>query len=345
MNQPRIFAEGFAYDTETNGTNAMQDEMVGMSFSNSDGEGWYVPFGHRDGEQIDRSRVLETVAPLFADAKVPKAAHNANFDIMVLLHAGINIENPKFDTMIAASLCGHNRIGLKDLALELYRAEMTPITDLIGTGRKQITMSEVDIEVAGPYASADADFTYRLWKHFEAELDGHNARSVFETIEMPLLPVIVEMQRVGMVVETDVLTRFSAALGEEIAQIKQVANDLVGGRQFNIASNRQIGDILIDEWKAPPTRRLKTGWSMNADSLDRMRNTTSDSMTASINSSMPSSDSANSPNSSPPMPTLCLRWLTPTPDASIRHSTKQVQRLEDSLPMIPTSKTYPSGLR
>ena len=267
-------AEGFAYDTETNGTNAMQDEMVGMSFSNSDGEGWYVPFGHRDGEQIDRSRVLEIVAPLFADAKVPKAAHNANFDMMVLLHAGINIENPKFDTMIAASLCGHNRIGLKDLALELYRAEMTPITDLIGTGRKQITMSEVDIEVAGPYASADADFTYRLWKHFEAELDGHNARSVFETIEMPLLPVIVEMQRVGMVVETDVLTRFSAALGEEIAQIKQVANDLVGGRQFNIASNRQIGDILIDEWKAPPTRRLKTGWSMNADSLDRMRNTT-----------------------------------------------------------------------
>ena len=265
-------ADGFAYDTETNGTNAMQDEMVGMSFSNSDGEGHYVPVGHRSGEQIDRARALETVAPLFTDAKVPKAAHNANFDMMVLNHAGIEVNNAKFDTMIAASLCGHNRYGLKDLALELYQAEMTPITDLIGTGRKQITMSEVDIELAGPYASADADFTYRLWRHFEAELDGHNARGVFEAIEMPLLPVIVEMQRTGMVVETDVLKKFSAALGEEIAQIKQVANNLVGGREFNIASNRQIGTILIDEWNAPPTRKLKTGWSMNADALDRMRN-------------------------------------------------------------------------
>ena len=264
--------DGFAYDTETNGTNAMRDEMVGMSFSNADGEGWYIPFGHRNGEQIDRARALEMVAPIFADADVPKAAHNANFDMMVLRQAGIDINNVKCDTMIAASLCGHNRIGLKDLALELYSAEMTPITDLIGTGRKQITMSEVDIESAGPYAAADADFTYRLWRHFEGELDGHNARGVFEGVEMPLLPVIVEMQRTGMVVESDVLKRFSAALGEEIAQIKQATNVLVGGRQFNIASNRQLGEILIDEWKAPPTRRLKTGWSMNADALDRMRN-------------------------------------------------------------------------
>ena len=265
-------ADGFAYDTETNGTNSMQDEMVGMSFSNDEGEGWYVPIGHRSGEQIDRTRALEMVAPLFADDNVPKAAHNANFDMMVLRQAGIDINNAKFDTMIAASLCGHNRIGLKDLALELYSSEMTPITDLIGTGRKQITMSEVDIDSAGPYAAADADFTYRLWRHFEGELDGHNARSVFEGIEMPLLPVIVEMQRIGMVVESDVLKRFSAALGEEIAQIKQATNVLVGGRQFNIASNKQLGEILIDEWNAPPTRRLKTGWSMNADALDRMRN-------------------------------------------------------------------------
>ncbi len=266
-------ADGFAYDTETNGTNAMQDEMVGMSFSNAESVACYIPFGHRSGEQIDRTRVLETVAPLFADPKVPKAAHNANFDMMVLREAGIDINNANFDTMIAASLCGHNRIGLKDLALELYRAEMTPITDLIGTGRKQITMSEVDIEAAGPYAAADADFTYRLWRHFDGELDGHNARSVFESIEMPLLPVIIEMQRTGMVVETEVLKKFSAALGEEIDQIKQATNVLVGGREFNIASTRQIGTILIDDWGAPPTRRLKTGWSMNADALDRMRNT------------------------------------------------------------------------
>ncbi len=264
--------DGFAYDTETNGTNAMRDEMVGMSFSDADGVGWYVPIEHRSGEQIDRARALELVAPLFADSKVPKAAHNANFDMMVLRHAGLTVNNVAFDTMIAASLCGHNRIGLKDLALELYKSEMTPISDLIGTGRKQITMSEVDIETAGQYASADADFTYRLWRHFDGELDGHSARVPFEEIEMPLLAVIVEMQHTGMVVETEVLKRFSAALGEEIAQVKQATSTLVGGRQFNIASNKQLGEILIDEWKAPQTRRLKTGWSMSADSLDRIRN-------------------------------------------------------------------------
>ncbi len=264
--------DGFAYDTETNGTNAMRDDLVGISFSNAEGEGWYVPVGHRTGEQIDRAHVLDLIAPLFASADVPKAAHNANFDMMVLRQQGVEVNNVAFDTMIAASLCGKNRLGLKDLALELYGSEMTPITDLIGTGRNQITMSEVDIEAAGAYAAADADFTYRLWQYFEDELDIHNARGVFEGIEMPLLPVIVDMQQTGMVVEIDVLRRLSAALGEEIAQIRQATNVLVGGRQFNIASNKQLGEILIDEWNAPPTRRLKTGWSMNADSLDRMRN-------------------------------------------------------------------------
>ena len=264
--------EGFAYDTETNGTNAMRDEMVGISFSNAEGEGWYVPIGHRAGEQIDREHVLDLVGPLFADADVPKAAHNANFDMMVLRQQGIVIENVVFDTMIAASLCGKNRLGLKDLALELFAAEMTPISDLIGTGRNQITMSEVDIQAAGTYAAADADFTYRLWRYFQEELDNHNARSTFEDIEMMLLPVIVEMQQTGMAVQIDSLRRLSAALGEEIAQIRQATNVLVGGRQFNIASNKQLGEILIDEWKAPPTRRLKTGWSMNADALDRIRN-------------------------------------------------------------------------
>ncbi len=266
--------EGFAYDTETNGTDPMKDAMVGMSFSNLEGKGWYVPFGHRAGDQIDRARVLEIVAPLFADANVPKSAHNANFDVMVLLQAGVPVKKVAFDTMIAASLCGHTRVGLKDLALELFQSEMTPITELIGTGRKQITMSEVDIETASPYASADADFTYRLWRHFDREMNAHNARGVFEGIEMPLLPVIVDMQRCGMVVEADVLHRLSAALGYEIAEIKQAANVLVGGREFNIASNRQLGEMLIDEWGAPATRRLKTGWSMNADALEQMREKT-----------------------------------------------------------------------
>lgn len=265
--------QGFAFDTETEGTNAMQDDMVGMSFSNVEGKGWYIPIGHKDGEQINRTRVLEIVQRLFTDPSTPKAAHNANFDVTVIKQAGIDIQNIAFDTMIAASLCGRKRIGLKDLALDIFRAEMTPIANLIGTGRNQIPMSQVPIADAGPYASADADFTWRLWKHYENELDNHNARHVFENIEMPLLPIIVQMQSHGMVIDKQLLQGLSAKLGQEIAEIKQAVTTLLGGRDFNIASNKQIGEILIDEWGAPKTRRMKTGWSMDADSLDKILNT------------------------------------------------------------------------
>ena len=266
-------SEGFAFDTETTGTDAMQDALVGVSFSNAEAEGWYLPLGHVGGEQVSMDVALDALRPLFANQAIPKSAHNANFDVMVLATAGIEVNGLKFDTMIAASLCGHIRIGLKDLALALFRAEMTPITTLIGTGRNQITMAEVAIDTASAYAAADADFTWRLWRHFETQLDKHDARPVFEQIEMPLLPVIIDMQRAGMVVNPDRLAGLSENLGIEIAEIKQAVGVLVGGRDINIASNRQIADILIDEWGAPKTRRTKTGYSMNADALDRVRNT------------------------------------------------------------------------
>ncbi len=264
---------GFAYDTETSGTDSMRDALVGISFSNQAGIGWYVPIGHLEGRQVDAVRALEIVSPLFEDDSVPKAAHNANFDIMVMNRAGVKVEGLRFDTMIAASLCGSSKLGLKELALSLFHAEMTPITDLIGTGRKQISMAETPIEDASPYASADADFTWRLWKRFEEQLPSHNATRVFSEIEMPLLPVIVEMQRTGMFVDRDRLAGLSEWLGQEIELIKQTVGNLLGGRSFNIASNKQIGEILIDELGAPTTRRTKTGWSMNADALDRILNT------------------------------------------------------------------------
>ena len=266
-------SDGFAFDTETTGTDSMRDELVGISFSNAEAQACYLPIGHVQGEQLDRQSVLEALRPVFENPEIPKSAHNANFDLMVMETAGVNVKGVTFDTMIAASLCGHVRIGLKDLALALFRSEMTPITDLIGTGRNQIMMAEVAIEDATAYASADADFTWRLWKHFEPELDSHNARPVFAEVEMPLLPVIVEMQRTGMVVDPGRLAALSERLGIEVAEIRQAVGALVGGSDINIASNRQVADILIDEWGAPKTRRTKTGYSMNADALDRMRNT------------------------------------------------------------------------
>ena len=139
---------GFAFDTETTGTDPMRSELVGLSFSNKAGKAWYVPVGHNEGEQIEVSQALAVLRPLFEDEAVPKSAHNANYDLMVLEEVGIHAKGLDFDTMIAAALTGRRAIGLKQLALDFFQVEMTPITDLIGRGRKQITMAETAVEQA-----------------------------------------------------------------------------------------------------------------------------------------------------------------------------------------------------
>ena len=141
---------GFAFDTETTGVDPMRAGLVGISFSNESGHAWYVPVGHNEGEQPPYERALAALRPLFEDEAVPKTAHNANFDMMVLEQAGMKPRGITFDSMIAAALCGRRAIGLKQLAMDCFHIEMTPITDLIGRGRKQITMAEVPIADAAP---------------------------------------------------------------------------------------------------------------------------------------------------------------------------------------------------
>ncbi|MDA1278581.1 MAG: DNA polymerase I [Chloroflexi bacterium] len=268
----QIRARGeFAFDTETTGLNSMIDDLVGLSFAIKAKHAWYVAIGHTEGDQVPYAEGLAALRPLFEDGSIKKIAHNANFDIMVLATAGIELTGLAFDTMIAAQLCGRMAIGLKQLALDLFHAEMTEIKELIGVGQKQIPMSHVPIYKAGAYAAADADFTWRLYEHFEPEIDKHRARYVNYEIEMPLLPVIVEMQRNGMIVDKSVLAKMSEVLAADIHQIEQAATAIVGGRELNLASNRQVADLLIDELGAPKTRRTKTGYSMDANALEHIR--------------------------------------------------------------------------
>ena len=264
----------FAFDTETTGLNSMTSGLVGLSFSIKSEHAWYVAVGHNEGDQVPFEEGLAALRPLFEDESIKKIAHNANFDMMVLATAGITLKNLTFDTMIAAALCGRRAIGLKQLTLELFQAEMTEIKTLIGVGKKQITMAAVPIELAGPYAAADADFTWRLYEHFEPEIDEHEARYVNEEIELPLLPVIIEMQRNGMMIDKTALAKMSEQLGADIEQIKQAATAIIGGRELNLASNQQVAALLIDELGAPKTRKTKTGYSMDANALEKIRETT-----------------------------------------------------------------------
>lgn len=261
----------FAFDTETTGLNSMTSDLVGLSFAIKTGHAWYVPLGHTEGTQISFSDGLTLLRPLFENKSVGKIAHNANFDLMVLSTAGIDVKALTFDTMIAAALCGYRSIGLKQLAFQLFGQNMTEIKTLIGVGKKQITMAEVPIEQAGPYAASDADFTWRLYEYLKQEIPDHQADYVNKEIEIPLLPIIIEMQRNGMIIDKAALADMSEQLGTEIELIKQAATSVVGGRELNLASNQQVANLLIDELGAPKTRKTKTGWSMDANALEKIQ--------------------------------------------------------------------------
>ena len=140
----------FAFDTETTALDPMRAQLVGLSFATAPGRAWYVPVGHREGSQLPIESVLASVRPLFESADIAKCAHNANYDMTVLANHGINFANVDFDTMIGAHLLGksYNQLGLKDLSLNELGHEMTPITDLIGRGRKQVTFDHVEIAAA-----------------------------------------------------------------------------------------------------------------------------------------------------------------------------------------------------
>ena len=262
---------GFAFDTETTSINAMDTPLVGLSFSNEDGVGWYVPVGHTEGAQVDRKTAIELLGPLFADPAIPKYAHNGNFDLTVAEEAGLKTAGLAFDSMIAAALCGRKAIGLKELALDCFGFEMTTIKALIGTGKKQITFDQVPIDDATPYSCADADFTWRLKTALEPELERNGVRKVFDEIEMPLLPVIVAMQRRGITVDVTALRAMAAELAAELDAIETDARALVAGREINLNANQQLAAILFDEFGVPKTKRTKTGFSMDASVLEELK--------------------------------------------------------------------------
>ncbi len=265
-------SEFVAFDTETTSQTAMLAELVGLSFSNEDGKGWYVPVGHEDGRQLGRDEVLERVRPLLELGTVALAAHNANYDMTVLANYGIDV-NIAFDTMIAAHLCGRTRtaVGLKPLALSMLKEDMTPIEELIGRGRNQITMDKVEIAKAADYAAADADMTYRLIDVFVGELEENNLRHTFDTLEMPLVPVLVKMQRDGVAIDTGALAPMSVEMGEQIDAITESMYETVG-HEFNINSPRQLGDVLFNELYLPPTRKTPSGgFTTNAAALEGLK--------------------------------------------------------------------------
>ena len=270
-------ASVIAFDTETDSLNIVQGHVVGLSFATTAGKAWYVPIGHTndDGPQLEREVVREALLPILEDASKLKAGHNAKFDLLALRTLDINTQGVQFDTMIAAQLLGNLGIGLKDLAFNLLKLKdpMTEITDLIGTGRNQITFDQVAIEQATPYAAADADMTLRIRDRLDQELDQYPAiRKIFETIEMPLVPVLTDMEWQGIKVDVKVLHQLSSNMQRRIEELENKIYELAGGK-FNIGSGQQLNRVLFEELKVPTSglSKTKTGlYSVTAEVLERL---------------------------------------------------------------------------
>ena len=188
----------------------------------------------------------------------------------VLAEYGVAVDNLAFDTMLAAYLLGEKSLGLKALAFGRLGIEMTPITDLIGSGAKQISISQVELNRVVDYACADADITGQLARLLEVELHDKGLWPLFAGVELPLLPVLVRMERNGIALDTELLRQMSHRLGEQLLKLEaDIYNSI--GHQFNINSPQQLGSVLFTELKLPATRKTKTGFSTGASVLEELR--------------------------------------------------------------------------
>jgi DNA polymerase-1 len=268
-----LAAKEFTVDLETSAKEVMACELVGISLSSLPGEAYYIPVGHRGLSPISQlplSQVIARLKPVLEDPKIPKTAQNGKFDMTVLAEYGIRLENLTFDTMIAAYLLGEKSIGLKALAFNKLGVEMTPITDLIGKGAKQLSMAMAPIEQAADYACADADITLRLKSLLDNELRKEGLWQLFSEVEMPLIPVLVAMERNGVAIDVELLRDMSNSLGKEMLRLEaEVYNSL--GYRFNINSSQQLSRILYEELRLPKPRKTKSGYSTEASALEELK--------------------------------------------------------------------------
>ena len=261
----------FSFEAESTGPHAMNTGLAGLSFAPREGQAFYVPLGHDVGEQVPLRDALEAVGPLLQDPTLKKSSHNAQFSMTVLGEAGVEVEGLEQDVMIAAHVLGEKALSLKALAFSRLNEELTPLADLTGAGRKQITLAQAPVEQTAQYACANTDMSLRLRNLFAEELQREGLAHILDDLETPLAPVLVRMQRHGVALDVDLLQRMSDSLGEQLAELEQAAYDAVG-HQFNISSPQQLAGLLYEELKLARGKRTASGgYSTDAAALENLR--------------------------------------------------------------------------
>ncbi len=270
-------ARRITFDVETDSVDPHRARLVGLALAwgTTASEAAYIPLGHSMGDQLEWEHVRKALAPHFSRDDVLYVAHNAKYDLTVLARHGLEVKGRLADTLIMAWLInpGRRRLGLKELAFTEFGEEMTEITDLIGKGKGQITMDLVAIDEVARYAAADVTVTARLYDHFLPMLRERGAEHLFWQVEMPLVPVIMAMERRGVLIDTDFLHRLSVQLSEQLRKLEEEIYALVGYR-FNVNSPQQLSDVLFGTLGLPATglRKSKSGhYTTAASALERLR--------------------------------------------------------------------------
>lgn len=288
-------ADAITWDVETTSVDQMQATLVGIGLAVDGTFGYYIPVGHiapnapplsANGQpdlieghtpgQLPLDDVIAALRPALTSPDIPKYGHNAVYDLVMLRRYGIDVQPVTFDTMIAEWIInpGSRNLGLKNLAKIDLGVLMTEITDLIGTGKNQVTFDRVPVERAAPYGAADAAITHRLVELKQPEIVEKKLERLFDAIEMPLVPVVADMEMAGVLLDVDYLRELSADLSERIAALEAQAREQgdVHG-EFSLGSPKQLNEVLFDKLRLPTEglRKTSLGFSTDAATLDALK--------------------------------------------------------------------------
>jgi DNA polymerase I len=269
-------AKVISFDTETTDTEEMKADLVGISLAIKDEQGYYIPIGHTAGNNLPLDKVIAALTPSMTNPKIGKIAHNAKYDYIILARHGLVTSPLTFDTMLAEFIAdpSSRNLGLKNLVSVRLGEDMTHIEELIGKGKKQISMADVGIESVASYAAADAEKTLRLMPVLQNELKRVNGTKILDEIDMPLSAVLAEMEMTGALIDTKFFSKMSVDLAKRLAEIEKEIYGLAG-KTFNINSPQQLSDILFNHLRLEPPdkgRKTATGfYSTSADVLDALR--------------------------------------------------------------------------
>ena len=279
----RIYDVGFvAVDTETTSLNEMQAELVGISLSVKAGESCYIPLTHKENaaddlfggaelaeNQVPLNDALDALTPMLQDPSILKIGQNMKYDTKILAGLGIDVA-PIDDTMLMSYAMhgGLHNHGMDGLSERYLNHTPIPIKPLLGTGKSAITFDRVPIDEASKYAAEDADITLRLWQIFKQRLHSSKVTRVYEGLERPLIPVLAQMERTGIKVDRDTLSRMSNAFAQKMAALESEIHEMAG-ESFNVGSPKQLGEIMFDKLGYEGGKKGKNGaYSTGADILE-----------------------------------------------------------------------------